>query len=167
MLHTRMVVAPVALAVGLISCVVAVAPVPGAEKVRLTRNASEVSTCSAVGNIKVNASGSNARTEFRNMEGSQPVRMSSRTRVRKSTSPNLGSVAISTSAKTPMCSLLAHYWICASLGISSLVPGRLQASASEPKKSRHPQRSGAAKVVTSSKRAGISADFSARHAASP
>jgi hypothetical protein len=101
------------------------------------------------------------------MEGSQPVRMSSRTRVRKSTSPNLGSVAISTSAKTPMCSLLAHYWICARLGISSLVPGRLQASASEPKKSRHPQRSGAAKVVTSSKRAGISADFSARHAASP
>jgi len=67
MLHTRMVVVPVALAVGLISCVVAVAPVPGAEKVRLTRNASEVSTCSAVGNIRVNASGSNARTEFRNM----------------------------------------------------------------------------------------------------
>ena len=67
MLHTRMVVVLVALAVGLISCVVAVAPVPGAEKVRLTRNASELSTCSAVGNIKVNSSGSNARTEFRNM----------------------------------------------------------------------------------------------------
>jgi hypothetical protein len=66
MLHTRMVVVPVALAVGLISCVVAVAPVPGADKIRLTRNASEVSTCSAVGNIRVNASGSNARTEFRN-----------------------------------------------------------------------------------------------------
>jgi hypothetical protein len=43
MLQARMVVAPVALAVGLISCVVAVAPVPGAEKLRLTRNASEVS----------------------------------------------------------------------------------------------------------------------------
>ena len=67
MLHTRMVVVPVALAVGLTSCVVAVEPVPGAEKVRLTRNASEVSTCSAVGNIRVNTSGSNARTEFRNM----------------------------------------------------------------------------------------------------
>ena len=67
MLNTRMVVVPVASAVGLISCVVAVAPLPGAEKVRLTRNASEVSTCSAVGNIRVNSSGSNARTEFRNM----------------------------------------------------------------------------------------------------
>jgi hypothetical protein len=67
MLHTRMVVVPVALAVGLMSCVVAVAPVPGAEKIRLTRNASEVSTCTAVGNIRVTASGSNARTEFRNM----------------------------------------------------------------------------------------------------
>jgi hypothetical protein len=66
MLHTRMIVVPVALAVGLSSCVVAVAPVPGADKVRLSRNASEVSTCSAVGNIRVNASGSNARTEFRN-----------------------------------------------------------------------------------------------------
>jgi hypothetical protein len=66
MLHTRMVVVPVALAVGLISCVVAVPPAPVAEKVRLTRNASEVSTCSAVGNIRVNTSGSNARTEFRN-----------------------------------------------------------------------------------------------------
>ena len=66
MLHTRMAVVPVALAVGLISCVVAVAPVPGSEKVRLTRNASEVSTCSAVGNISGNARGSNARTEFRN-----------------------------------------------------------------------------------------------------
>jgi hypothetical protein len=65
-LHTRMVVVPVALAVGLISCVVAVAPAPGAEKVRVTRNASEVSTCSPVGNIRVNSSGSNARTEFRN-----------------------------------------------------------------------------------------------------
>jgi hypothetical protein len=66
-LHTRIIVIPVALAVGLISCVVAVAPVPGAEKVRLTRNASEVSTCSAVGHIRVNSSGSNSRTEFRNM----------------------------------------------------------------------------------------------------
>jgi hypothetical protein len=66
MLHARMVLVPVALAVGLISCVVAVTPVPGADKIRLTRNASEVSTCSAVGNIRVNASGSNARTEFRN-----------------------------------------------------------------------------------------------------
>ena len=66
MLHARTVVVPVALAIGLISCVVAVAPAPGAEKVRLTRNASEVSTCSPVGNIRVNASGSNARTEFRN-----------------------------------------------------------------------------------------------------
>ena len=67
MLHARTVVVPVALAIGLISCVVAVAPAPGADKVRLTRNASEVSTCSAVGNVRVNASGSNARTEFRNM----------------------------------------------------------------------------------------------------
>jgi len=67
MLHSRMVVVPVALAVGLTSCAVAVAPVPGAEKVRLTRNASEVSTCSAVGSIRVNTSGSNARTEFRNL----------------------------------------------------------------------------------------------------
>ena len=67
MLHTRMVMVLVALTVGLISCVVAVAPVPGADKVRVTRNASEISTCSAVGDIRVNASGSNARTEFRNM----------------------------------------------------------------------------------------------------
>jgi hypothetical protein len=66
MLRNRRVVIPVALAVGLSSCVVAVAPVPGADKVRVTRNASEVSTCSAVGNIRVNASGSSARTEFRN-----------------------------------------------------------------------------------------------------
>jgi len=66
MMHTRMVVVPVVLAVGLISCVVALAPVPGADKVRLTRNASEVSTCSAVGTVRVSASGSNARTEFRN-----------------------------------------------------------------------------------------------------
>jgi len=67
MLHTRMVLVPVASAVGLISCVVAVAPVPGSEKVPLTRNASEVSSCSAVGNVRVNASGSSAPTEFRNM----------------------------------------------------------------------------------------------------
>jgi hypothetical protein len=68
MLSTQMVVVQVALAVGLASCVVAaVAPEPGAEKVRLTRNASEVSTCSIVGNIRVGSSGSNARTEFRNM----------------------------------------------------------------------------------------------------
>jgi hypothetical protein len=62
-----MVVVSVASAVGLVSCVVAVAPVPGSEKVPLTRNASEVSTCTAVGNIKVNASGSSAPKEFRNM----------------------------------------------------------------------------------------------------
>ena len=66
MLHTRMVVILVALAVGLVSCVVAVAPAPGSENIRMTRNASEVSTCSAVGNIKVTTSGSSARTEFRN-----------------------------------------------------------------------------------------------------
>jgi hypothetical protein len=66
MLRTRMVIVPVALAVGLISCAVAVAPAPGSEKVRLTRNASEVSSCSAVGNIGVKATGSSARTEFRN-----------------------------------------------------------------------------------------------------
>ena len=65
MLHTRMVA--VALTVALSSCVVvAVAPLPGSEAVRVTRNASEVSTCSAVGDIKVKATGSNARTEFRN-----------------------------------------------------------------------------------------------------
>jgi len=64
MLHTRMVL--LALAVGLVSCVVAVAPAPGSEKIRLTRNASEVSTCSAVGKISVRTSGSSARTEFRN-----------------------------------------------------------------------------------------------------
>ena len=64
MLHTRMVL--LALAVGLVSCVVAVAPAPGSEKIRLTRNASEVSTCSAVGKIIVSTSGSSARTEFRN-----------------------------------------------------------------------------------------------------
>jgi hypothetical protein len=62
-----MVMVPVALAVGLVSCVVAVAPVPGSEKVRLTRNASEVSTCGAVGNVRVNARGSSAPKEFRNM----------------------------------------------------------------------------------------------------
>jgi hypothetical protein len=67
MLHTRMILALAVLAVGLISCVtVAVAPAPGSENVRVTRNASEVSTCTAVGSIKVKASGSNARTEFRN-----------------------------------------------------------------------------------------------------
>ena len=67
MLHSRVVMVPVALAVGLTSCVVALAPVPGAEKVRVTRNTSEVSTCRAVGHIRVNSSGSNSRTEFRNM----------------------------------------------------------------------------------------------------
>lgn len=67
MLHTRMVVIPVVLALGLASCVVAVAPVPGADKVRVVSNASEVSTCSPVGNITVKSTGSNARTEFRNM----------------------------------------------------------------------------------------------------
>jgi len=67
MLHSRVVMVPVALAIGLTSCVVALPPVPGAEKVRVTRNASEVSTCSAVGHIRVNISGSNSRTEFRNM----------------------------------------------------------------------------------------------------
>jgi hypothetical protein len=67
MRHTRMVVIPVTLAVGLTSCVVAVAPVPGADKVRVVSNASEVSTCSPVGNITVKSAGSNARTEFRNM----------------------------------------------------------------------------------------------------
>ena len=66
MLHTRKLVAPVALAVGLASCVVAVAPLPGADKVRVTSNASEVSTCTPVGQIAVHATGSNARTEFRN-----------------------------------------------------------------------------------------------------
>jgi hypothetical protein len=65
LLYPRIVV-PVVVAIGLISCVVAVPPVPGSDKVRVTRNASEVSTCSAVGNIRVSASGSNARTEFRN-----------------------------------------------------------------------------------------------------
>jgi hypothetical protein len=67
MLHTRIVVIPVALALVLTSCVVAVPPAPGSEKVRLTRNASEVSTCSPVGKIRVNTSGSNARAEFRNV----------------------------------------------------------------------------------------------------
>jgi hypothetical protein len=66
MSHTRIVVVLVALAAGLVSCVVAVAPVPGSENIRITRNASEASSCKAVGNIRVNASGSNARTEFRN-----------------------------------------------------------------------------------------------------
>jgi hypothetical protein len=66
MLRTRMVVIPVALAVGLTSCVVAIAPAAGADKVRVISNASEVSTCSAVGNITISSSGSNARTEFRN-----------------------------------------------------------------------------------------------------
>ena len=66
MLHTRMALVLLALAVGLVSCVVAVAPAPGSEKIRLTRNASEVSTCSAVGKISVSTSGSSARTEFRN-----------------------------------------------------------------------------------------------------
>jgi hypothetical protein len=65
MVHTRFIA--VASVIGLSSCVVAaVAPVPGSETVRVTRNASEVLTCSALGEIKVNASGSNARTEFRN-----------------------------------------------------------------------------------------------------
>ncbi|MBV8143704.1 MAG: hypothetical protein JO184_01765 [Gammaproteobacteria bacterium] len=68
MLYIRIVVVSVALALGLTACIaVAVTPLPGSEKVRLTRNASEISTCSAVGNIKVDTTGSNARTEFRNM----------------------------------------------------------------------------------------------------
>jgi hypothetical protein len=62
-----MVAVAIALVIGLSSCIVAaVKPVPGSETVRVTRNASEVLTCSAVGDIKVSASGSNAPTEFRN-----------------------------------------------------------------------------------------------------
>lgn len=66
MLHIRMVVASVALAFGLASCVVPLAPVPGSENIRLTRNTSEVSSCGAVGTIRVHSRGSNSRTEFRN-----------------------------------------------------------------------------------------------------
>jgi hypothetical protein len=64
--HIRWVVIPVAMAVGLTSCVVPLAPVPGAENIRLTRNTSEVSSCGAVGTIRVRSRGSNSRTEFRN-----------------------------------------------------------------------------------------------------
>jgi hypothetical protein len=48
-------------------------PVPGADKVRITKNPSDVTTCTAVGNIKVPINPStgtvdiaNAATEFRN-----------------------------------------------------------------------------------------------------
>ena len=66
MLHARRTVVPVALAVGLTSCVVPLAPVPGSENIRLTRNTSELASCSAVGTIRVKSRGSNSRTEFRN-----------------------------------------------------------------------------------------------------
>jgi hypothetical protein len=49
-----------------------VTPAPGADKVRITKNSSDVSTCTAVGNIKVptdshgNVDMANAATQFRN-----------------------------------------------------------------------------------------------------
>jgi hypothetical protein len=56
-----------------LTCVTAcVTPAPGADKVRITKAASDVSSCTAVGNLKVprNAGGNvdiaNAETEFRN-----------------------------------------------------------------------------------------------------
>ena len=58
-----------AVALWLTACVT---PAPGADKVRITKNPSDVSTCTAVGNIKVptdsngNVDIANAATEFRN-----------------------------------------------------------------------------------------------------
>ena len=60
-----------AVAVCLTACVTT--PVPGADKVRITKNPSDVANCTAVGNIKVPTNPSsgtvdiaNAETEFRN-----------------------------------------------------------------------------------------------------
>ena len=61
-----------AVAIGLTACAT-VTPAPGADKVRVTKNASDVAACTAVGNIKVPLNPStgtvdiaNAATEFRN-----------------------------------------------------------------------------------------------------
>ena len=61
----------VAAAIGATLCG-CVSPAPGADKVRITKSASDVSTCTAVGNIAVptdangNVDIANAATEFRN-----------------------------------------------------------------------------------------------------
>ena len=62
----------VAAAVWLAACATTT-PVPGADKVRITKNPSDVASCTAVGNIKVPINPStgtvdiaNAATEFRN-----------------------------------------------------------------------------------------------------
>lgn len=58
---------PLALMLLLEGCLT-VTPAPGSDKLRVTRNPSDVSTCTAVGNIKVadNLPPPQAQTEFRN-----------------------------------------------------------------------------------------------------
>jgi hypothetical protein len=63
---------PAAIAVWLTSCATTT-PVPGADKVHITKNPSDVANCTAVGNIKVPLNPStgtvdiaNSATEFRN-----------------------------------------------------------------------------------------------------
>jgi hypothetical protein len=59
-----------AIALWLTGCVVT--PAPGADKVRITKNAADVASCTAVGNIKAPSDSNgnvdliNAATEFRN-----------------------------------------------------------------------------------------------------
>jgi hypothetical protein len=60
-------------AVAALSLTACVTPAPGADKVRVTNNPSDVAACTAVGNIKVPTNSStgtvdiaNAATEFRN-----------------------------------------------------------------------------------------------------
>ena len=69
MQHPGTLVIAVAAALSLAACV---SLAPGADKVRLTKNASDVSSCSAVGNVKVPVASTgtvdiaNASTQFRN-----------------------------------------------------------------------------------------------------
>lgn len=49
-MNTRVLVGATAVAISLVACV---SLAPGADKVRITKNASDVGNCSAVGNIRV------------------------------------------------------------------------------------------------------------------
>ena len=65
---TRLISASVPLALVLIldACLSAIGPVPGSDKVYVTTNPSDVSACTAVGNIKVPGGARNMDAQFRN-----------------------------------------------------------------------------------------------------
>ena len=57
---------PLALVLILDACLSANGPVPGSDKVHVTMNPSDVSACTAVGNIKVAGGAPNVDIQFRN-----------------------------------------------------------------------------------------------------